>query len=111
MSVDYKSIGLRIKNKRKEMKKTQEWLAECMDVTVGYVSQIERGVTKISLDTLAKVACFLQTDLSYFVCGVSIAEPNYMHEELNNKFDKLTAKQRKMLLECLDVILLHSERE
>lgn len=111
MSVDYKSIGLRIKNKRKEMKKTQEWLAECMDVTVGYVSQIERGVTKISLDTLAKVACFLQTDLSYFVSGVSIAEPNYMHEELNNKFDKLTAKQRKMLLECLDVILLHCERE
>ena len=108
MSVDYKQIGARIKSRRRELKKTQEWLAEQLDVTVGYISQVERGVTKISLDTLAKLAGFLQADLSYFISGVSANEPCYMHEELKEKFDKLNAKQRKMLLECLDVILLYN---
>ena len=47
MSIDYKLIGSRIKSERIRQKITQEKLAESLDVSVGYVSQLERGITKI----------------------------------------------------------------
>lgn len=56
MSVDYAAIGQRIKGRRREQKRTQEWLAEQLQVSVGYISQIERGVTKVNLDTLSEIA-------------------------------------------------------
>lgn len=56
MNVDYGAIGRRIKQVRRSRDMTQERLAEALSVSVGYISQIERGVTKINLDTLAAVA-------------------------------------------------------
>ena len=41
MAVDFKLIGKRIQDKRKGLKKTQEDLAEYLDVSVGYVSNME----------------------------------------------------------------------
>lgn len=105
MSVDYKLIGARIKQKRKEIGKTQEWLAESLDVTVGYVSQIERGVTKISLDTLAAVAGCLSTDIAYFVSGTVVADAAYMQSELQDKYDRLTPKQKRLLLDCMELVI------
>ena len=52
MAIDYKLIGKRIKKQRKEKNMTQEILSEKIDVTVGYVSQIERGFCKVNLDIL-----------------------------------------------------------
>ena len=43
MSIDYKIIGKRIKERRKICQITQETLAEKLGVSVGYISQIERG--------------------------------------------------------------------
>ena len=59
MAVDYAVIGRRIKLKRKRLGKTQDDVAEALSVSVGYISQIERRATKISLDTLSEIANFL----------------------------------------------------
>ncbi|MEG1773897.1 MAG: helix-turn-helix transcriptional regulator, partial [Oscillospiraceae bacterium] len=59
MKIDFSAIGKRIQCRRRQQKKTQDELAEALLVSVGYVSQIERGVTKISLETLAGIADFL----------------------------------------------------
>ena len=39
MSVDYAAIGQRIKVRRREQKRTQEWMAEQIQVSVGNISQ------------------------------------------------------------------------
>ena len=49
MNVDYKLIGERIQKTRKSKGMTQDVLAEKLGVSIGYVSQVERGITKISL--------------------------------------------------------------
>ena len=54
MAVDFFTVGQRIQKRRKMLHKTQEQMAEALSVTVGYISQIERGVTKIRLDTLSE---------------------------------------------------------
>ena len=52
MSVDYRSIGGRIKQRRRATGMTQEQLAERLFVTVGYVSQLERGISKGTSDLI-----------------------------------------------------------
>ena len=49
---------------------TQEQLAELMDVTPGYVGQVERGVTNVTLLTITKVAFALDVDPADLVHGL-----------------------------------------
>ncbi|HIU48528.1 MAG TPA: helix-turn-helix transcriptional regulator [Candidatus Avimonoglobus intestinipullorum] len=46
MSIDYSLIGARIQARRKQMHLTQEQLAEALSVSVGYISQVERGTPR-----------------------------------------------------------------
>ncbi len=105
MSVNYKAIGSRIKNKRKETGITQENLAEKLNVTVGYVSQIERGITKVSLGTLANISEVLDCDLAYFVSGISPSNKIYMQNEFTEKFNALDTTQKRYILEFMDIML------
>ena len=52
MLVDYILIGKRIKDYRNKCGFTQGALAEKLDVSVGFISQIERGITKPNLEML-----------------------------------------------------------
>lgn len=47
--IDYQLMGERIKNKRNEKGISQEKLAETMDVSVAYLSRVERGTAQITL--------------------------------------------------------------
>ena len=60
MAIDYKVLGKRIKTQRIAKGTTQEHFAEHLDVSVGYISQMERGITKISLDLLGAIAAILK---------------------------------------------------
>lgn len=108
MSVDYKLIGGRIKTKRKAAGKTQEQLAEKLSVTVGYVSQLERGVTKISLDTLSEICSILNCDMSFFITGTATGENAYLQDELIEKYSALTQTQKKTILDFIDVLIKNS---
>lgn len=105
MSVDYKLIGSRIKIKRKENHKTQEQLAESLSVTVGYVSQIERGITKISLETLSNISNILNCNMEYFTSGITIENSEYMRDELYYKTQLLNDNQRRMVSDIIDVLI------
>ena len=103
MGIDYKAIGQRIKARRKALRKTQENLAEALSVSIGYISQVERGVTKISLDTLGKIAAYLNCDVSKFVSGVDPIQTKYLLCEFEKKFMTLSDDQRKIILEIIDI--------
>ena len=107
MRVDYKLIGGRIKGVRKSRKLTQENLAERLGVTVGYVSQMERGVTKVSLDTLSEIAFILDSDITHFLSGVSAQQQAYLQAELQARVSQLNQKQKQMLFEFMDVLIKH----
>ncbi len=109
MGIDYKAIGQRIKARRKALRKTQENLAEALSVSIGYISQVERGVTKISLDTLGKIAAYLNCDVSKFVSGVDPLQNKYLLFEFDKKFMTLPDDQRKIILEIIDILLKHKK--
>lgn len=104
--VDYKLIGERIKSRRKAKNITQEILAEQLSVSVGYISQLERGTTKINLETLAKIAAVTDCELADFVGGVSAQSRQYGYAEFYACLQLLTARERAILLHQLQSYLL-----
>ena len=51
----YEALGKRIRAQRKQMKMTQEELAEKAEISNSFLGHIERGTRKASLDTLVKI--------------------------------------------------------
>ena len=105
MAIDYVSLGKRIQARRKICNFTQENLAEKISVTVGYISQIERGITKVNLDTLSKIAESLNCELSEFLTGTTKKSSSYLSEDFNKVFSKLNSTNKKIILEISEVVL------
>ena len=59
-------IGERIRNLRQLSNLTQEELAERANLTKGFISQIERDLTSISLDSLIQILDALDENISDF---------------------------------------------
>ena len=111
MAVDYKLMGGRIQQARKRLYMTQERLAEKIGVSVGYISQIERGYTKVSLDTLSVIAGHVNCDIAQLVTGVVPEQEAYMQDELLRRYVRLDHRQKRIVLECIDVILKNEKRD
>ena len=104
MNVDYKLIGARIRDGRKNKGYTQEILAEKLNVTVGYVSQIERGITKISLDLLATIATILECDLATLVTGAAMQMGNYKADQFLEGYSSLTTKEKQLVIGFINLL-------
>ena len=65
--VNYKAIGRRIACYRKKLSMTQAVLSEKLDITESYMSQIERGSTKVSLPRLAQISDELHVDVALLI--------------------------------------------
>lgn len=104
MNIDYKLIGKRIKSERVKRGMTQEKLAEKLDVSIGYVSQVERGITKISLDLLGAISSILECDLAPLVAGCAVGCESYMADELMREIAKLDNRKRNLVLEFVHLL-------
>lgn len=62
-------MGLRIKNQRKKLKYTQEDMAEQLSISVKHFSEVERGLTGLSIDNLIKLSNILGVSIDYIVKG------------------------------------------
>ena len=105
MNIDYKLIGSRIKLERTKKGLTQEKLAEFLDVSIGYVSQVERGITKISLDLLGAISTILECDVALFVSESATNSASYMESDITKSIAKLNGKKRKILYDFINLLL------
>ncbi len=68
------AIGATIKALRKEKKMTLKQLSEESELSVGFLSQLERGLSTIAIDSLSKIANILGVSLAtFFQDGESVA--------------------------------------
>ena len=77
MQINYIGIGKRVKEYRKNLKITQAKLGEMSMVEPSNISHIERGVAKVSLPTLIKIANSLSVSLDELVYD-SIIKNNHI---------------------------------
>lgn len=97
MTIDYKLIGKHIKAQRLQKGITQEIFAERMNVSVGYISQLERGITKISLERLASISETLECDMNYLIEGVSSVDRQYFSKDFNELYQQLNSNEKRLL--------------
>lgn len=64
---NYKNIGKKIKQERETLKLTQKELAQRAGIDFRFLGNIERGVSKPSLDTIVKIAQALDIPLDILV--------------------------------------------
>jgi len=84
MSINYTIIGARLKQARINKKITQEQLAEKLDVSVTYISRIERGSSKINLPRLSQFCDILDVTEGAILNGTSSNSPSYLTREFND---------------------------
>lgn len=61
-----KNIGIKIKELRKAKKLTLKNISEETNLSIGFLSQLERGLTSVATDSLEKIASVLEVDSLYF---------------------------------------------
>lgn len=73
MELDYIAIGARIRRLRKARGLTQQALAELADQDPSNISHIERGATKLSLQSIVSIANALEVTADDLLCDSLIA--------------------------------------
>ena len=103
--MDRVALGKRVREARNRSRYTQEVLAEKADVTVGYISQIERGICKVNLETMSIIANVLECEITDFISGTSTLQSSYLQSEICSQLNLCTEKQKKMVLDFISLIL------
>ncbi len=104
MALDYTIIGERLKKARTEKNLTQEKLAEKLDVSIAFLSRIERGNSHISLKRLSQVCDILGVTEGYILNGASSTSDNYLDSEFNELLNNATPKAQKLIYKVAKVI-------
>lgn len=96
---DLKNMGSRISARRKELRLTQEQLAERMGVSVQMVSNLERGNKAVKIDNLIRLCEVLSISSDYVLTGKHTAgDTGYLSERLS----LLTERDYKMIEMIVD---------
>jgi len=97
-----KDIGYRIYARRKEMRLTQEELAEKIDVSVQMISNLELGKKAIRPDNLVKVCLALDVSADYVLMGKTSEQE--LGEQIK-RLSLLSTEERRMIDQLIDYML------
>ena len=100
--VDYKLIGSRIKRQREQNRMTQEQVAEMVDITVVYLSKIENGKVRPTLDTLSNICSSLNCDLGEVLLNVTSESNKYQSEYVVKVFNACSSHVKPIALSLLE---------
>lgn len=97
MKVDYEIVGKRLKEARIRKGLTQDMLSEDMDVSIAYLSRIERGNSQINLKRLIQICELLDISVSEVLEGVIPNTKQYLNSELYEVLLKCTPEKQKLI--------------
>ena len=78
------SIGKRIREYRLKNNMRQEDLAEKMDLSVPYISRVERGTTSINLKRLSQMCALLEVSEGEILQGAENTSSSYLESSFSN---------------------------
>ena len=100
--VDYRLIGSRLKQQRERQRKTQETVAEKVNITTVYLSKIENGKVHPTLDTLSAICTALNCDLGKILSDVSSESDLYQNEQIVKVFNSFSPEVKPIALSLLE---------
>ncbi len=107
MGIDYRILGKNIKYYRKQKNLTQEQLAESLELSVGFISQVERGIAKMSLDTLIDLCDFLDCSAGDVLNSAHTNCRNKLSDDLLTIYEQLPKKDQILFYHMLKAYMDH----
>lgn len=104
MALDYNIIGERLKKARTEKGLTQEKLSEKLDVSIAFLSRIERGSSHISLKRLSQVCDILGITEGSILNGSSNNSETYLSSEFEQLLKNVSPEKQKLIYKIAKVI-------
>lgn len=103
MYVDYKKIGIRIAQRRKEIKMKQNVLAEITNLSNNHISNIENGHSVPSIETFAKICNALNITPDFLLLGT--LKSNNIPQNIVDKLNLCNDKSLSVISKIIDVVL------
>lgn len=101
-NIEFDNLGAQVKELRIQMKLTQAEVAEALNVTPGYISNVENNRTAMSLRVLIYYAKLMNISLDSLIGRI---EPEYRKNALDNELLELSSKldddQKKKLIKTI----------
>lgn len=97
MEINYKKIGFRISQKRRERNLKQKDLAELLDISPKYLSNLETGKKNVTIEMLINLCNILGETPDYFLLGT-------IRKDINSNLTdnlKLCSERDKLIIEEL----------
>lgn len=107
--MDKTSLGKKIREVRCNKGYTQQALAEKANIGVMYLSEIERGLKKPSMNIFIKIIEALDISADYVLRDELSSGREFVYDEITEKLNGLTPKQRKTATDILDAYLKNLE--
>lgn len=104
MALDYNIIGERLKKARIDKNLTQEKLAEKLDVSIAFLSRIERGSSHISLKRLSQICDILGITEGSILNGSSNNSNTYLESEFDDILKNTTPEKQKLIYKIAKII-------
>ena len=105
MALDYNIIGERLKQARMHKKLTQEKLAEKLEVSVAFLSRIERGSSHINLTRLNQICTILNVTEGDILNGTSSDSSLYLSKDFSNLLKSCPPEKISLIYKIAKIIV------
>ena len=102
--LDDHQIGGRVREIRIKNGMTQEQLAEAANLSVPYISHIERGFKRPSLETLVRLAVALHVTADVLLSGIQPEDRSAFLADVQELLDDCSLRERQVLLDVASAL-------
>ena len=99
MSLNFKLIGLRVKESRLQKRMSQAELAERTDLSVSFISHIETAKKRASLESLVRIANALEVTVDQMLNGNQTSDPAEYRIELAQPLNDCSSYEKRIIYE------------
>lgn len=103
--MEKEEFGFRLRETRRQKGYTLQSLAQKAGTGAVYLGEIERGLKMPSLNSFIRIAETLEVPADYLLRGELSSGSGYIYDEITEKLQKLTPKQRKTAADILDAYI------
>lgn len=99
--IDYKLLGSRIQEWRIQLQMTQEELAYEAGLSIPFISEIENGKKKPSLETMVAIADAMGITLDEIMVGNLMTASNEYQTDIDILLDDCNKAERRLIYEVI----------
>jgi len=105
--MDYKQLGIRIREERKRLHLTQSALAEAIDISDTYMGQIERGERSLTLDTLVRLVNRLGVTIDFLLSDYVTGSDSNFSDQFTQIIENQSQERKQMAIDVLKTMFSH----